>query len=653
VAGTEPSDIQRNRPAAPRHHADATGDSQAPCSELLVRALSSQPLSPSPEPCSQPDTTTGFQVKSLDEPHDLEDCSAAQPVPAAGSASMVYRAGARQSLPAFSQPPVSAPGASPQTASEAVLRPAAHNRTVTPRPAMIERARTPLQARVSSGRPAAAPPPGMADTPAKPASDLAQPGPGAQPERKGEQTIPSTGSGSFMASREPRTEVMPVAVEDPASAVAAAPAVTVAPAATVAAAATMAPALAIHPSTEPVPGPLAPGANGSGLRSKARPTQEAAIDNGSSAAPAAPSYPTVSILPPAAVPSAKPVATGPVRQSAPKAAEPPRGLSPWQGSGRQSLNDARVSSDDAGTPLTQKESDNQLPTVSAQPAATSDSDNAELAFGGRLVPAVTADEPARSGRTGPPSWMTDRQSRTYSTSPDSADPPQEKAVSAVAAPSKSSPWNEESPATPPGEKLSLDKRERQTAVSSDDSTPTRGNAAALEVPQVTHPSGPVVHDAPRREPPTAERAASGTEFEPPKAPSANRDIKLEVTSGEQRVELHLAERAGDVHVAVRTPDSHLAVELRENLPALSSRLEQTGLRPEEWHTPSTAVSGEWLRQSEHSSAAAEGGFHGQSWQDAHQQQHGNPQQRSPQSPEEQPHRKQKGKEFSWFMSPQP
>jgi hypothetical protein len=103
------------------------------------------------------------------------------------------------------------------------------------------------------------------------------------------------------------------------------------------------------------------------------------------------------------------------------------------------------------------------------------------------------------------------------------------------------------------------------------------------------------------------------------------------------VELHLVEHGGDVHVAVRTPDTHLAGELRDNLPALSSRLEQTGLRPEEWHT-----------------ATASGNDpNGQSRQDARER-HGDPEQRPPKPQEEQVDRKQKGKEFSWFMSsPQP
>jgi hypothetical protein len=149
--------------------------------------------------------------------------------------------------------------------------------------------------------------------------------------------------------------------------------------------------------------------------------------------------------------------------------------------------------------------------------------------------------------------------------------------------------------------------------------------------------------------PPPERASAHLESEAPKAPGATRDIKLEVNSGDQRVEVHLMEHGGDVHVAVRTPDTHLAGELRENLPSLSSRLEQTGLRPEEWHTP-TPVSGEWHRQIDHSAGSSANDPNGQPRQDTRERQ-GDPEQRQqPKAFEEQPNRKEKGKEFAWFMS---
>jgi hypothetical protein len=103
-----------------------------------------------------------------------------------------------------------------------------------------------------------------------------------------------------------------------------------------------------------------------------------------------------------------------------------------------------------------------------------------------------------------------------------------------------------------------------------------------------------------------------------------------------------------VHVAVRTPDTHLAGELRENLPDLSSRLAQTGLRPEEWHT-TTPVGGERHRQTEHSAGTSANDPNKQSRQNDHERQ-GEPDPRQPKAFEEQPNRKEKGKEFQWFMS---
>src|SRR5208283_2042420 len=61
------------------------------------------------------------------------------------------------------------------------------------------------------------------------------------------------------------------------------------------------------------------------------------------------------------------------------------------------------------------------------------------------------------------------------------------------------------------------------------------------------------------------------------------EIKLQVAGdGEQRVEVRISERGGDVFVAVRTPDSRLAGDLRQNLPALASRLEQSGYHATTW-----------------------------------------------------------------------
>jgi hypothetical protein len=90
-----------------------------------------------------------------------------------------------------------------------------------------------------------------------------------------------------------------------------------------------------------------------------------------------------------------------------------------------------------------------------------------------------------------------------------------------------------------------------------------------------HTAGPEA-PAPSATPPTAapdEQART----------AAAHDIKLQVAGdGEQRVEVRISERGGDVFVAVRTQDSRLAGDLRQNLPALASRLEQSGYHATAW-----------------------------------------------------------------------
>jgi hypothetical protein len=70
--------------------------------------------------------------------------------------------------------------------------------------------------------------------------------------------------------------------------------------------------------------------------------------------------------------------------------------------------------------------------------------------------------------------------------------------------------------------------------------------------------------------------------EPAPAAGAARDIQLRVNQGGQHVDVRLTERGGEVHVSVRTPDAQLAGSLREDLPVLSAKLEQSGFRAETW-----------------------------------------------------------------------
>jgi len=178
------------------------------------------------------------------------------------------------------------------------------------------------------------------------------------------------------------------------------------------------------------------------------------------------------------------------------------------------------------------------------------------------------------------------------------------------------------------------------------------NAAATIRPVVhTQPTAAFQHETPSAPPRAIDEPSSSTEVsrldaapEPPKASTPAREIRLELAGGERRVEVKLSDRGGEVRVAVRTPDVHLAERLRDNLPALSSRLAESGFRTEAWH-PAAAPS-DW-RQTAESGAASSGNesqsHHGneagqqQREESSHRQQHD----REDQQP------KKKGRDLEW------
>ena len=134
-----------------------------------------------------------------------------------------------------------------------------------------------------------------------------------------------------------------------------------------------------------------------------------------------------------------------------------------------------------------------------------------------------------------------------------------------------------------------------------------------------------------------------TENDPVAPQKTARDITLELDSGSQRVAVRLTERGGEVHVAVRTPDAGLAEGLRQGLPSLAAKLEQSGFRTETWH-PGAAP--------RHPQEAYGGGA-GQSREEQNGQ--GSSQQRREGQPEpretaQRPQPKKEGKDFAWFMS---
>jgi hypothetical protein len=151
------------------------------------------------------------------------------------------------------------------------------------------------------------------------------------------------------------------------------------------------------------------------------------------------------------------------------------------------------------------------------------------------------------------------------------------------------------------------------------------------------------------EPPRPVHTAPPAAHEP-----AARNIQLEVGAGERKIEVRLQERAGEVRLAVRTPDGNLAETLRDHLPSLSARLEQSGFHADQWrageaggHLRALEVEKGQARSSRDSDPSSRGNG-------------GQPDPRDSSREREQPHRdpsrnrvqNQKGKGFAWFMSSQ-
>ncbi len=136
--------------------------------------------------------------------------------------------------------------------------------------------------------------------------------------------------------------------------------------------------------------------------------------------------------------------------------------------------------------------------------------------------------------------------------------------------------------------------------------------------------------------------------QPPSKPAAGgaaREIQLELRDADVRVNVRLVERAGSVQVDVRTPDSHLAGSLRDDLPSLTARLEQTGLRAETWHDAPAAAAAR-IKMTE---PIASAGF--QSSQNQSRREGGGRERRDGQPQEKRQNQNQpESKEFSWHYT---
>jgi hypothetical protein len=128
-----------------------------------------------------------------------------------------------------------------------------------------------------------------------------------------------------------------------------------------------------------------------------------------------------------------------------------------------------------------------------------------------------------------------------------------------------------------------------------------------------------------------------------------RDMKFEVVGVDRRVEVRVSERHGEMEMTVRTPDVNLATTLRENLPALSTRLTESGFKSETWHPAAPSTS-----EGKHNTESSQGGGFQDSNtppRDQHRESQEGSGQQHPKKPQEPvAQQRQKGRDFAWLMS---
>lgn len=306
-----------------------------------------------------------------------------------------------------------------------------------------------------------------------------------------------------------------------------------------------------------------------------------------------------------------------------------------------------------------------------EPAAQSGGGKAaELAFGARLVPTAEPVEAPAIGQPDPLPVPVAAPAQPSATAPLNGAVP-EPAGEAVATPlepaiGQTDDSAEESsslPASLDKEDATAPERIRKSETPAPSSGETFAASAARLSPDTAYAPAVRLANASNQpehsavaEPRQAAAPETSAGAEPSKPPAAARNIQLNVNGGNGRVEVRLTERGGEVEVAVRTPDARLAGALREDLPALSSRLAESGFRAETWHPASPGASsgvpsgpGDWHKLTEPSPAGTPQDPNGRSRQNGGQP-NGDSQPRQPQTHEQQPNRKDQGKDFAWLMS---
>jgi hypothetical protein len=140
---------------------------------------------------------------------------------------------------------------------------------------------------------------------------------------------------------------------------------------------------------------------------------------------------------------------------------------------------------------------------------------------------------------------------------------------------------------------------------------------------------------------TPKEVTPPTRIVEPAAPQAKpaeplKQISIQVgQQPQERVDLRVIERSGELHVAVRAANPEVAQGLRQGLPELVGRLEQSGFRSEAWRPGGTVTAVEATAETRQKSTEFQQGGSGEQPPGREQQgQHSNPQRSRPQWVEE-------------------
>jgi hypothetical protein len=202
--------------------------------------------------------------------------------------------------------------------------------------------------------------------------------------------------------------------------------------------------------------------------------------------------------------------------------------------------------------------------------------------------------------------------------------------------------DEDTPRTPAGKPARSEPRP----------APVERGSAARDVivtpPAHTPDTSEAAEPTPAIEPKAPAPKVATPSRQTPAAPPIARDIRLEVGSPDRKVEVRLVERAGEVRVAVRTPDDRLAEGLREQLPQLSSRLEQSGFHADEWRAAAPGGAERRLDVEDAAAGSPDTRQQGSPHDRGQERREGEP--RAPRDQEQQSRRNpEKGTPFAWLM----